>query len=100
MQVQVLSVSKPPSADCINVEVGYEENLVATLPGGDKPIQQAIQQAMQLIYSLTPLTKRVIKATLCLSEEEYEILQKPTVGDEVDFSVSSEGVVTIRFIKR
>jgi hypothetical protein len=98
--MQVLGVNRPPSADCINVEIGYDESLVATLPGGDRPTQQAIQQAIQLVQSLMPLTRRVIKVTLCLSEEEYEILQKPTVGDEVDLQVSPEGVVTIRFIRR
>lgn len=61
---------------------------------------KAAQQAMQLIQSLMPMVKRIIKAALCLSEEEYEVLQKPTVGDEVDLQVSPEGVVTIRFIKR
>ena len=98
--MQVLSVNRSPTGDCINVEVGYEENLVAALPGGEKASQQAVYQAIQLVQSIMPLTRRVIKATLCLSEEEYEILQKPTVGDEVELNVSHEGVVTIRFIKR
>jgi hypothetical protein len=98
--MQVLSVHRPPTADCINVEVGYEESLAVALPGGEKATQQAIRHAIQLVQSLMPLTRRVIKATLCLSEEEYEILRKPTVGDEVDLSVSPEGAITIRFIKR
>ena len=97
--MQVLSVNRAPTGDCINVEVGYEENLAVALPG-EKAMQQAVQQAIQLVQSLMPLTRRVIKATLCFSEEEYEVLQKPTVGDEVDLQVSPEGVVTIRFIKR
>ncbi len=98
--MQVLSVYRTPS-DCINVDIGYEESLVYALPEG-KPMQQAIQQVLQLVQSLTsmPSTRRVVKATLCLSDEEYEILHKPTVGDEVDLQVSPEGVVTIRFIKR
>jgi hypothetical protein len=96
--MQVLSVSRLPSTDCVNVEVGYEENLAAALSGG--ATQYAIQQAIQLVQSIMPLTRRVIKATLCLSEEEYEILRKPTVGDEVTLEVSPEGVVTIRFVKR
>ncbi len=95
--MQVLSVHQ--THNCINVEIGYEENLVAALTG-EKAVQQAVQQTIQLIQSLMPMSKRIIKATLCLSEEEYEILQKPTVGDEVDLQVSPEGVVTIRFIKR
>jgi len=92
--MQVLSISR--LHDCINVEIGYEESLIPVVPGELK----AAQPAIQLIQSLMPMTKRVTKATLCLSEEEYEILQKPTVGDEVDLSVSNEGVVAIRFIKR
>jgi len=94
--MQVLSVNRAPTGDCINVEVGYEENLAVALPGELK----AAQQAIQLIQSLMPMTKRIIKATLCFSEEEYEVLQKPTVGDEVELDVSPEGVVTIRFVKR
>ena len=74
------------------MEVGYEESLAPVVPG------KVAQQAIQLIRSLMPMTKRVTKATLCLSEEEYEVLQKPTVGDEVDLQVSPEGVA-IRFIK-
>lgn len=94
--MQVLSVNRAPTADCINVEIGYEENLAVALPSELK----ATQQAIQLIQFLMPMTKRIIKATLCLSEEEYEVLQKPTVGDEVDLQVSPEGIVAIRFIKR
>jgi len=99
--MQVLSVYRAPSSDCINVDVGYEESLMSTLPG-EKPLQQAVQQALQLIQYLMPtsVTRKVIKATLCLSDEEYEVLQKPTVGDEVELNVSPDGVVTIRFIKR
>ena len=99
--MQVLSVYRAPSSDCINVDVGYEEPLMPTLPG-EKPLQQAVQQALQLIQYLMPtsMTRKVIKATLCLSDEEYEVLQKPTVGDEVELNVSPDGVVTIRFIKR
>jgi hypothetical protein len=77
------------------VEIGYEESLVIALPAELK----AAQPAIQLIQSLMPTTKRVTKATLCLSDEEYEILQKPIVGDEVDLQVTPEGV-TIKFIKR
>jgi hypothetical protein len=97
--MQVLSVNRPPTADCISIEIGYDESLVVASPEGNKPMQQAIQQAIQLVQSLMPVRRRVIKATLCLSDEEYEILQKPTVGDEVDLQVSPEGVA-IRFIKR
>ena len=98
--MQVLGVNRSPS-DCINVEIGYEEPLTVALPG--EKMHQAVLQAMQLIQSLMSpamLTRRVIKAMLCLSEEEYETLQKPSVGDEVDLQVSPEGVVTIKFIKR
>ncbi len=98
--MQVLSVYRSPSANCINVDIGYEELLTAMSAREENPVQQAIQQVIQLFYPHMSTTKRVIKATLCLSEEEYEILQKPTVGDEIDFSVTSEGVVTIRFVKR
>ncbi len=91
--MQVLSITK--LHDCINVEIGYEESLVIALPAELK----AAQPAIQLIQSLMPTTKRVTKATLCLSDEEYEILQKPIVGDEVDLQVTPEGV-TIKFIKR
>jgi hypothetical protein len=98
--MQVLSVYK--SSDCINVEVGYEESLVSALPGVEKPLQQAVQHTLQLLQYLMPssTTRKVIKATLCLSDEEYEVLQKPTVGDEVDLQVSPDGVVTIKFTKR
>jgi hypothetical protein len=92
--MQVLSITK--LHDCTSVEIGYEESLVPVLPAELK----AAQPAIQLIQSLMPTTKRVTKATLCLSDEEYEILQKPTVGDEVELNVSPDGVVTIRFIKR
>ena len=99
--MQVLGVNRSPS-DCINVEIGYEESLTMALPG-EKSMHQAVLQAIQLVQSLmspTMLTRRVIKAMLCLSEEEYETLQKPSVGDEVELNVSPDGVVTIRFIKR
>ena len=66
--MQVLSVNRAPTADCINVEIGYEENLAVALPSEVK----ATQQAIQLIQFLMPLTKRIIKATLCLSEEDAE----------------------------
>jgi len=91
--MQVLSTNK--LHDCISVEIGYEESLVPVIPTELK----AAQSAIQLIQSLMPTTRRITKATLCLSDEEYEILQKPTVGDEVDLQVSPEGV-TIKFIKR
>ena len=91
--MQVLSTNK--LHDCISVEIGYEESLVPVIPTELKVAQPAIQ----LIQSLMPTTRRITKATLCLSDEEYEILQKPTVGDEVDLQVSPEGV-TIKFIKR
>jgi hypothetical protein len=101
--MQVLSVHRSSTDNCILVGVGYDEPLTVALPGEEKAIQNVIQQAMQFVQSLMPLlmpqTRKVVKATLCLTDEEYEILQKPTVGDEVDLQVSPEGVVTIRFIK-
>jgi hypothetical protein len=99
--MQVLSVYRAPSSDCIYVDVGYEESLSVALPGETaRHIQQAVQLIQSLMPSLIPQTRKVVKATLCLSDEEYEVLQKPTVGDETELNVSPEGVVTVRFIKR
>jgi hypothetical protein len=99
--MQVLSIGR--LQDCISVEIGYEESLAAIMSAMSTESSKALQQAMQLLQSLMPTlmptTKRVTKATLCLSEEEYEVLGKPTVGDEVELDVSNEGVVTIRFVK-
>jgi len=97
--MQVLSVNRALSTECINVEIGYEEDLMAAMPAMPAESAKAVQQALQLLQSLMPTTKRVTKVTLCLSEEEYEVLGKPAVSDEVEFNVSPEGVVTIRFVK-
>jgi len=82
--VQVLSVSKV--GECINVEVGYEEDVLLTIP---TEVGQLVQQVINTIYS--NLKKRVVKATICLTEEEYEIL-RPAVGDESEIQVTRDKI--------
>ena len=82
--VQVLSVSKV--GECINVEVGYEEDVVLTMP---TEVGQLVQQVIQTIYS--NLKKRIVKATICLTEEEYEIL-RPAVGDEAEIQITRDKI--------
>jgi len=48
-------------------------------------VGQMVQQIIQAIYS--GIKKRAVKATICLTEEEYEKL-KPAVGDEADIQVT------------
>jgi len=78
--VQILSVSRV--GECINVEVGYEEDVVLTMP---TEVGKLVQQVINTIYS--NLKKRIVKATICLTEEEYEIL-RPAVGDEAEIQVT------------
>ena len=78
--VQILSVSRV--GECINVEVGTEEDMVLAVPN---EVGQMVQQIIQAIYS--GIKKRAVKATICLTEEEYEKL-KPAVGDEADIQVT------------
>jgi len=82
--VRVLSVSKV--GECINVEVGHEEDVVLTMP---TEVGKLVQQVIQTIYS--NLKKRVVKATICLTEEEYEIL-RPAVGDEAEIQVTHDKI--------
>ena len=78
--VQVLSVSRV--GECINVEVGTEEDMVFAVPN---EVGQMVQQIIHAIYS--SIKRRVTKATICLTEEEYEKL-KPAVGDEATIQVT------------
>jgi len=78
--VQILSVSRV--GECINVEVGTEEDIVLAVPN---EVGQMVQQIIQAIYS--GIKKRTVKATICLTEEEYEKL-KPAVGDEATIQVT------------
>jgi len=82
--VQVLSVSKV--GECVNVEVGYEEDVLLTMP---TEVGQLVQQVINTIYS--NLKKRIVKATICLTEEEYEIL-RPAVGDEAEIQVTHDKI--------
>jgi hypothetical protein len=85
----VLSVNK--SGDCVNVEIGYEEDAtVNTL----HEVGKAVYQVMQLIY---PMKRRITKAVICLSEDEYETLV-PAVGDEVSVEVKGD-TITLKFIR-
>ena len=78
--MQVLSVSRV--GECINVEIGTEEDMVLAIPN---EVGQMVQQIIHAIYS--GIKKRTVKATICLTEEEYEKL-KPAVGDEADIQVT------------
>ena len=48
-----------------------------------------------MLSVITP-RQRKVKATLCLSDEEYERLGKPTVGDEVELEIRGK-TVTLKF---
>jgi len=97
---QVLSVSRGIGDmsrgigdSCINVEVGHEQEVPLALPAESmKGVQQLVQQMLSVI---TP-RQRKVKATLCLSDEEYEQLGKPTVGDEVELEIRGK-TVTLKF---
>ena len=82
--MQILSVSRV--GECINVEVGYEEDVVLTMP---TEVGKLVQQVINTIYS--NLKKRIVKATICLTEEEYEIL-RPAVGDEAEIQVTHDKI--------
>jgi hypothetical protein len=88
--MQVLSVTK--AGECINVEIGHEEEVTATIPN---EIGQLAYQVIQAIYH--PIKRRVVKASICLTEEEYEIL-KPAVGDEVEIEIKNN-TITFKLIK-
>jgi hypothetical protein len=92
MNMYVLSVSK--AGECINVEIGHEEDIMPTI---SNEIGQAIQQAIQIVYSTLHTKKRATKAIMCLNEDEYEFL-KPAVGDEVSIEVKKDEV-TLKFIR-
>ena len=76
----MLSVSRV--GECISVEVGTEEDVVVAVPN---EVGQMVQQIIQAIYS--GIKKRAVKATICLTEEEYEKL-RPAVGDEANIQVT------------
>jgi len=78
--VQILSVSRV--GECINIEIGTEEDMVVAVPN---EVGQIMQQIIHAIYS--GLKRRAVKATICLTEEEYEKL-KPAVGDEAHIQVT------------
>jgi len=86
----VTSVSRV--GDCINVEIGYEEEATFTIPN-----DQTMQQVIQLLHSIISTKRRITKAIICLSEEEYEII-KPAVGDEVEAEVKNNTIM-LKFIK-
>jgi hypothetical protein len=87
--MQVLSVSRV--GDCINVEIGYEEDVSLTVPS---EVGRIVQQVIYAIYT-NHLKRRVVKASICLSEEEYERL-RPAVGDEASIE-TEDGRITIEF---
>jgi hypothetical protein len=88
--MHVTSVSR--IGDCVNVEIGYEEEAIFTIPK-----DQTMQQVVQLLHSIISAKRRITKAVICLSEEEYEII-KPAVGDEVKVEVK-DNTITLKFIK-
>jgi hypothetical protein len=90
MDAYILSVSK--AGECINVEIGREEEVTAVVPN---EIGQLAYQLIQSIYH--PIKRRITKAVICLTEEEHEIL-KPAVGDEVEVEVRNDSI-TFKFIK-
>jgi hypothetical protein len=86
----VLSVNK--SGDCINIEIGYEEEATAAIP---HEIGQIAYQVIQAIYH--PIKRRTTKAAICLTEEEYELL-RPMIGDEVQIEVKTDAI-TLKFTR-
>ena len=76
----MLSVSRV--GECINVEVGTEEDILVAVPN---EVGQMVQQIIHAIYS--GIKRRAVKATICLTEEEYEKL-RPAVGDEATIQVT------------
>jgi hypothetical protein len=85
----ILSINK--SGDCVNIEIGHEEETTVSIP---HEVGQIMYQVMQLIY---PMKRRITKAQICLSEDEYELL-RPAVGDEVQIEVKKHEV-TFKFIR-
>jgi hypothetical protein len=86
----VLSVSR--IGDCINLQIGYEEETAIV---ANKEVSQIVQQIIQIIYQ--PMKRQVTKASICLSEDEYEIM-KPAVGDEVEVEVKEDSI-TFKLIR-
>ena len=86
--MQVLSVSRV--GECINVEVGTEEDMLVAVPN---EVGQMVQQIIHAIYS--GIKRRAVRATICLTEEEYEKL-RPAVGDEATIQVT-HSKITIEF---
>ena len=82
--IYVLSVSK--ADECINVEIGREEEVTAVIPN---ELGKIAYQVIQAMYH--PMKKRTVKAVICLTEEEYELL-KPMVGDEVQTEVKTDTI--------
>ena len=79
--------------DCVNVEIGYEEEVTLAIP------KEVMQPMIQLINSIISTKRRVTKAVICLTEEEYEIL-KPSIGDEVKVEINKDdATITLKFIK-
>jgi hypothetical protein len=88
---QVLSVNRGPGDSCINVEVGREQEIPLALPAAVAEMREVQQLVQQMLSAIT--RQRKIKATLCLSDEEYEQLGKPTVGDEVELEIRGKTAV-------
>ena len=89
---QVLSVNRGVGDGCINVEVGREQEVPLALPAAVAEMREVQQLVQQMLSAVMP-RQRKIKATLCLSDEEYEQLGKPTVGDEVELEIRGKTVV-------
>ncbi|MDT7870305.1 MAG: arcadin 1 [Thermoproteus sp.] len=89
---QVLSVNRGPSDGCINVEVDREQEVPLALPVAVAEMREVQQFVQQMLSAVMP-RQRKIKATLCLSDEEYEQLGKPTVGDEVELEIRGKTAV-------
>ena len=91
MKMYIVSVGK--LEDCVNVEIGYEEDVVFTIPN------ETMQHVVQLIRSIINTKRRITKAVICLTEEEYEIL-KPAIGDEVKVEIDKDNAtITFKFVK-
>jgi hypothetical protein len=96
LALQVSSVRRARDG-CVLVEVSGEGEVPPLpLPAEMKALQPAFQAYQTLLHATRAMLFGNTKVTLCLSDEEYERLGKPTVGDEVELEVS-EGAAVLRF---
>jgi hypothetical protein len=86
--VYVMSINK--TSECVNVEIGREEEVAAVIPN---ELGQIAYQVIQAIYH--PVKRRITRAIICLTEDEHERL-RPMVGNEVTVEVK-DGTITFKF---